>query len=97
VAAPVRHADRGESLAGGLGASGGRRTVEHERQRDVLLEREFGQEVVPLEDEADSPPADRCQAVVVEGGKVGALEQHAASGGPGDAADHVKQCALPGA
>ncbi len=95
VVGAVPHADGLERGAGGRIAAGLGNAVEDQRQADVLDERQFREEVVPLEDEPDPPPPDNSEVVVAKGGQVDPLEQHSSRGRPGDAAEEVEKRALP--
>ena len=89
------HPHRLERVAGGGRGTTGIEAVEDQRQGDVLLQREFRKQVVPLEDEPDPPAAHQRQLVVGQAGEVGALQQDRSAGGPRDAAEEVQQRALP--
>src|SRR5262249_5065502 len=68
--------------------------AELELERDVLRRRERGQEVVPLEDEADALRADAGQLALGQTGDPLALEQDLALGGREHAAEDGEQRGL---
>ena len=95
VVGAVPHADGLERGAGSRVTAGLGDAVEHQRQADILDQRQFGEEVVTLEDEADPAPPDNRQVVVAEGGQIDPLEDHLPGGRPGDATEKVEERALP--
>ena len=94
VVGAVPHADGLEGGAGGRVTAGLGDAVEHQRQADILDERQFGKQVVALEDEADPAPPDQRQVIVAEGRQVDSLEEHLPGGRPGDATEKVEERAL---
>ena len=94
VVGAVPHADGLERGAGGRVTAGLGDAVEHQRQADILDQRQFGEEVVTLEDEADPAPPDQRQVVVADGGQIDPLEDHLPGGRPGDATEKVEERAL---
>jgi hypothetical protein len=62
-----------------------------ERQRHILFDRQIGQNMKGLEDKADGTPAQQRYRIIVQGGEVDALEQHAAAVGSIESGQQVEQ------
>ena len=71
--------------------------VQLNREDDVLIDAEDGDQVVVLEDEADLPPPEDGQGLVLQGEDVLSVHGDGAGGGPVQAAQHVEEGGLAGA
>ena len=67
------------------------------REDDVLIDAEDGDQVVVLEDEADFPAAEDGESLVLEGEDVFPVHADGAGGGAVQAAQHVEEGGLAGA
>ena len=88
------HADGLESRERCLIGAGIRHSVKHQRQRHIFDQREFRQQIVALEDEADSTSPHERQRIVVERCQIDPFEQHPAGRWPRDPSKHVEKRAL---
>lgn len=71
-----------------------RAAVQLNGEDDVLIYAEHRHQIIGLEHEADLPPPEDGQLLVLQGGQLPAVHRHRAGGGPVQPAQHVQQGGL---